>query len=185
MNKVQNFAMFVLIRRVLCQLWNKKSVSLTQYITGTQHQQTWLEKSACLFQNLKFLKRGLIGLGAKYQTYNIILKQWRWAIYRVMKQETARVSYILCLRNPTYNLNCKNSYNPSVYLTFNSPKVSGDKRTFTEKSSIMIFRPLLSFVNFWLRHKLAREFSEQRSHWSQVLNTSHARFVQSYDTCST
>lgn len=80
-----------------------------------------------------------IGLGAKYQTYNIILKQWRWAIYRVMKQETARVSYILCLRNPTYNLNCKNSYSPSVYLTFNSPKVSGDKRTFTEKSSIMIF----------------------------------------------
>lgn len=137
MNKVRNFAMFVLIRRVLCQLWNKKSVSLTQYIT--QHQQTWLEKSARLFQNLKFLKRGLIGLGANYQTYYIILKQWRWAIYRVMKQETARVSYILCLRNPTYNLNCKNLYNPSVYLTFNSPKVSGDKRTFTEKSSIMIF----------------------------------------------
>lgn len=91
---------------------------------------TWLEKSARLFQNLKFLKN---------QTYYIILKQWRWAIYQVMKQETARVSYILCLRNPTYNLNCKNSYNPSVYLTFNSPKVSGDKRTFTEKSSIMIF----------------------------------------------
>lgn len=84
-------------------------------------------------------QHGLIGLGANYQTYFIILKQWRWAIYRVMKQETARVSYILCLRNPTYNLNCKNSYNPSVYLTFNSPKVSGDKRTFTEKSSIMIF----------------------------------------------
>lgn len=57
-----------------------------------------------------------------------------------MKQETARVSYILCLRNPTYNLNCKNSYNPSVYITFNSLKVSGDKRTFTEnKSSPMIF----------------------------------------------
>lgn len=47
--------------------------------------------------------------------------------------------YVLCLRNPTYNLNCKNSYNPSVYITFNSLKVSGDKRTFTEKSSIMIF----------------------------------------------
>lgn len=126
--------MFVLIRRVLCQLWNKKSVSLTQYIT--QHQQTWLEKSARLFQNLKFLKRGLIGLGASFQTYYIILKQWRWAIYRVMKQETARVSYILCLRNPTYNLNCKNSYNPSVYITFNSL----NKRTFTEnKSSPMIF----------------------------------------------
>lgn len=95
MNKVRNFAMFVLIRRVLCQLWNKKSVSLTQYIT--QHQQTWLEKSARLFQNLKFLKRGLIGLGANYQTYYIILKQWRWAIYRVMKQETARVSYMYCV----------------------------------------------------------------------------------------
>lgn len=36
---------------------------------------TWLEKSARLFQNLKFLKRGLIGLGAIYQTYYIILKQ--------------------------------------------------------------------------------------------------------------